>query len=294
MQHYSLDCPICQSFSRRLFQKEAFWIWRCRSCGHQFLDLETTAHHAAIVYGDDYFNGGGAGYPGYLGEADLICAHGRRYGQILNRYMKPGRMLDVGAAAGFVLQGLMQSGWQGAGIEPNHSMATYGRDCLKLDVRTGSFEQFQAQEQYDLVTMIQVIPHFWDLSQALKSAEKLTVPGGYWLIETWNRDSKLAKLFGESWHEYSPPSVLRWFAPEDLGLLAEQYGFEEVDRGRPQKWISGAHVKSLVGHKLSSMGVLRYARPLLRLIPDRLRLPYPSEDLFWVLYRKVDGTTSRP
>jgi SAM-dependent methyltransferase len=291
MQHYASDCPICQSFSRRLFQKEEFWIWRCRSCGHQFLDLETTVHHAAIVYGDDYFNGGGAGYPGYLREADLIRAHGRRYGQILSRYMKPGRVLDVGAAAGFVLQGLMQSGWQGAGIEPNDSMATYGRDCLKLDVRTGSFEQFQAQEQYDLVTMIQVIPHFWDLPQALKSAEKLTVPGGYWLIETWNRESRLAKLFGENWHEYSPPSVLRWFAPEDLGLLAEQYGFEEVDRGRPQKWISGAHVKSLVGHKLSSMGVLRYARPLLKLIPDRLRLPYPSEDLFWVLYRKVDGTT---
>ncbi|NJM46372.1 MAG: class I SAM-dependent methyltransferase [Alkalinema sp. RU_4_3] len=198
MQHYSLDCPICQSFSRRLFQKEQFWIWKCRSCGHQFLDLETTAHHAEIVYGDDYFNGGGAGYPGYLRDADLVR----------------------------------------------------GRDHLKLDVRTGSFEQFHAQEQYDLVTMVQVIPHFWDLAQALQSAEKLTASGGYWLVETWNRESKLAKFFGENWHEYSPPSVLRWFAPEDLGVLAEQYGFEEVDRGRPQKWISGAHVKSLVGHKL--------------------------------------------
>lgn len=281
-------CPICQSASDRYLQKEGFWIQACPQCGHQFLESSPSETHVAQVYSDDYFYGGGAGYPGYLAEAHLIRAHGRRYAKLLNRYTTPGHVLDVGAAAGFVLQGFVQSGWQGTGIEPNDGMAAYGREQLGLDIRTGSFEQLQPTEKYDLVSMVQVIPHFWDLHQALSTAKACTKPGGYWLIETWNRDSRLAKFFGPNWHEYSPPSVLRWFSPGDLRLLAEQYGFRQVDRGQPQKWISGAHIKSLAGHKLETMGGLRRLKWLLNLIPDRLRLPYPSEDLFWALYQKVE------
>ncbi|MBE9032530.1 class I SAM-dependent methyltransferase [filamentous cyanobacterium LEGE 11480] len=284
-----MNCPICQAPTTRQFQKATFWIRGCTSCQHQFLETHTNAEHVDAVYGDEYFDGGGAGYPGYLAESGLIRAHGRRYAKLLSKYMPTGCMLDVGAAAGFVLQGFVQSGWQGTGVEPNDRMASYGRECLGLDIRTGSFEQVEANDTYDLVNMVQVIPHFWNLNQALETASQATKPGGYWLIETWNRESRLAKFFGTNWHEYSPPSVLRWFSPSDLALLASQYGFREVDRGQPQKWISGAHVKSLVSHKLKTMGILRHCRILLKLVPDKLRIPYPSEDLFWALYQKDDG-----
>jgi SAM-dependent methyltransferase/ribosomal protein L37AE/L43A len=299
----SVTCTICQSQSRPRFQKAGYEIWQCQNCQHQFLETGAaadhatadcaiancaTADHVTAVYGDDYFEGGGAGYPGYLAEAPLIRNHGRRYAELLQQYCQPGHMLDVGAAAGFVLEGFVRSGWTGTGVEPNERMAAYGRTQLGLDIRTGSFELIEISTTYDLVTMVQVIPHFWGLRQALEAASRATKPGGYWLIETWNRDSRLAKFCGENWHEYSPPSVLRWFAPADLARLAQQYGFTEVARGQPQKWISGAHAKSLVRHKLRTMGCLWHLRGLLMLIPDQLRLPYPAEDLFWVLYQKAD------
>ena len=63
---------------------------------------------------------------------------------------------------------------------------------------------------YDLVTMIQVLPHFYDLHQALQSAADVTKPQGYWLIETWNRDSMSAKLFGSEWHEYKGCFILNF------------------------------------------------------------------------------------
>ncbi len=281
-----MRCPICQNSASRLFKKEEYWIQSCQSCHHQYVELQREPQHVTSVYGDDYFSGGGAGYPDYLAEADLIRDHGRRYAKLIQRYMKPGRQLDVGAAAGFVLQGFVQGGWLGKGVEPNDRMASHARTHLNLDVRTGSLEQLTAGERYDLVSMIQVIPHFWDLRQALEQASSATETGGYWLIETWNRESRMAKFFGQNWHEYSPPSVLHWFAPEDLGLLAGQFGFREVDRGRPQKWIKGNHVKSLLAHKLKSMGIGKLLLPFLGLIPNGLRIPYPSEDLFWVLYQK--------
>jgi hypothetical protein len=82
---------------------------------------------------------------------------------------------------------------------------------------------------------------------------------------------------------------LHWFSPSDLKILARQYGFEVVAQGRPQKWIAGAHVKSLLGYKLDSIPGGGLFKALLRLVPDRLKIPYPAEDLFWMLFQKVES-----
>lgn len=279
-------CPICRGNSRLLFQKYDYRIQGCDSCGHRFLDLTTGLDHVRQVYSDRYFQGGGAGYPDYVAEGQLLRRQGRRYAKILRRYMEPGQVLDVGAAAGFILQGLVDAGWQGEGTEPNETMAHHGRSQLHLAIQTGPLEQLQLSRQYDLVTLIQVVAHFYQLRQAFEVAAQATKPGGFWLIETWNRDSWTARLLGAHWHEYSPPSVLHWFSPRDLTQLAQQYGFERVAQGRPPKTITGAHAKSLLGSKLAEKAWSRPLTKLLALLPDRLHIPYPAEDLFWVLYQK--------
>ena len=79
----------------------------------------TGADHVRNVYGDHYFTGGGAGYPDYLADGELLRERGRGYARLIAGATTPGRVLDIGAAAGFVLQGLCDEGWRGAGIEPN-------------------------------------------------------------------------------------------------------------------------------------------------------------------------------
>jgi SAM-dependent methyltransferase len=281
-----MNCPICDAPTRRLFKKYGYWIRVCETCFHQFAELSPTLAHAEQVYGDEYFEGGGAGYPNYLGEAKILRSHSRRYSKILARYMQPGTMLDVGAAAGFILQGFTDGGWTGRGIEPNPRMAEYGRMHLGLPIETGTLEEFKTSDCYDLITMIQVIPHFFALKSALQTAEKVTKPNGYWLIETWNRESLMARIFGKNWHEYSPPSVLHWFSPSGLQNLTTQFGFREIARGRPSKWIQASHGKSLLGYKLKGSTLGKLAMKVVNLIPDDLSIPYPSEDLFWALYQK--------
>jgi SAM-dependent methyltransferase len=303
------NCPVCNRSSRFHFEKYQHSIYKCNHCHHEFVVKDLSAEHAAAVYGDDYFSGGGAGYPDYLTEAAILKAHGRRYAKLLRRYIpKPGRMFDVGAAAGFILSGFIQEGWQGAGTEPNGRMADYARTRLGLAIATGPLEQVsqaqvsQAQVSqspigngttqtdrqggYDLINLVQVLPHLYDLDSALQIASDMTRPGGYWLIETWNRDSWTAKLSGQGWHEYSPPSVLHWFSPDGVEHLGNRYGFTKVAQGRPQKWIGGAHGKSLVRYKVKDTPLEGLFNLLLNLIPDRLAVPYPAEDLFWILLQK--------
>lgn len=279
-------CVVCGAATRRLFQRHGYWIRGCTDCGHRAAEIRPSPAHVPEQYGDDYFFGGGAGYSDYLAEADLLRARGRQYGRLLNRHRTPGRVLDVGSAAGCILQGLVDEGWSGVGIEPNARCAEHARSQLGLDVRVGTLEQFDSPDCFDAVTMFQVVPHLADPAAALAAAAALTRPGGLWLIETWNRDSWTARLFGRRWHEYSPPSVLHWFSADGLTRLAARYGLHEVARGRPRRWISAAHAKSLLRYKVGDGDRSRVLSASLRLVPDRLHLPYPAEDLVWMMLCK--------
>ena len=153
-----MNCPICRSPSNRVFEKYGYWVCECKQCHHRFAEISTSADHTQRIYQDDYFYGGAAGYPNYISEAKILSSHGKRYSVLLNKFTAPGTVLDVGAAAGFILQGFQEGGWRGMGLEPNASMAQYGRSHLGIQIESGSLEQFTSREQFDLVSMIQVIP----------------------------------------------------------------------------------------------------------------------------------------
>jgi len=243
-------------------------------------------NHVASIYGDQYFFGGGAGYPDYLAEANTLRDRGRRYGRLLRRYRPCGALLDVGSAAGFILQGLCDIGWHGEGIEPNNTMAEHARREFGLPVKTSLLEELEDVGRYDAVTMIQVIAHFVDPSDALRRVARATKVGGLCLIETWNWRSVAARIFGRAWHEYSPPSVVHWFSPERVVRLAADLNYEMVSTGKVSKWIGRRHAQSLIRHAFDNSRIGDALANALSVIPSNVALPYPGDDLFWMLLRK--------
>ncbi len=279
-------CPLCGGVPVRLFEKQGHGIARCEDCGHRFAQIAVSDDHVESVYGDDYFLGGGDGYSDYLSESRLLRSHGRRYGELLKHFAPAGELLDVGAAAGFILQGLRDTGWHADGLEPNDRMAAFAREQSGLTVHTGSLETFETNRTFDAISMIQVVAHFVDPREAFARVADLLNPGGVCIIETWNVASWTARMFGKSWHEYSPPSVLHWFTPERLADLLAEFGLHQVARGRPSKWINAGHAASLLQHKLNHNTVTRWLSKPLGLLPEHLALPYFGDDLFWGVYRK--------
>lgn len=274
-------CPLCRSESKIAFTAKDFPVRDCLKCAHRFAEISTNGNHVAEIYSDEYFTGGGAGYSNYFAEGEMLRRRGRDYAKILSKFTMPGKILDVGAAAGFILKGFADEGWQGFGVEPNAAMAEHGREKLNLQIEQGDFENFDCAENFDAISMIQVAAHFHDPSRAFQNAFDLLKPNGFLLIETWNFKSLIARVFGKNWHEYSPPSVLHWFSPQTLTAFFKEIGFEKQAQGRPSKKISGGHAKSLLEYRLG-----KTFKPLLKIIPDYVNFPYPAEDLFWALYRK--------
>lgn len=281
------NCAICKSCLTNIFNINEYPIFECGKCSHrQTFPIEEKGHVESI-YSDHYFFDGGAGYPDYLQEGDLLKERGKKYAAILSKEgIKPGRVLDVGCAAGYLLKGFQESGWQGTGIEPNKAMADYGCAILGLNVINQPVENFSLDMEFDLVLLIQVIDHLIDPKRALSKVLNCVRGGGYALVEMFNYKSLTAKLMGRAWHDYIPPSVLHWFSPESLDLLLSGYGFQKVKRGRLIKMIKWSHGKSVLNHKMKELPGGKWLMKPMNLLPDDLTLPYPSEDLYYVLYQK--------
>lgn len=274
-----MNCAFCGDSGTTAFTAKGYGVLDCGRCGHRFAGVQVEDDHASSNYSDEYFHGGGAGYSDYSAEADLLRARGSMYAELIAPYTIPGEMLDVGAAAGYILKGFVDKGWSGVGLEPNGSMVEAGNRLPGVQLEQGTLETFSSARQFDLVSMIQVAAHFFDPKLSFEKAASLIKDGGHLLIETWDRGSLSAKILGKHWHEYSPPTVLHWYTKVWLDSYLEKLGLERIAGGRPSKKISGGHVKSLLRYRLGDIS-------LLNLIPERVQFPYPSEDLFWALYRK--------
>ncbi|MBX3427092.1 MAG: class I SAM-dependent methyltransferase [Pirellulales bacterium] len=281
-------CPLCHAAGSAVQWAEVHGlaVWDCKECSHRFAVAPCPAEHVAAIYDDAYFFGGGAGYADYLQSAAVLRRRGAYYARCMARHAKSGRILDVGAAAGYTLQAFVEAGWTGFGVEPNATMAAHARRESGVESLYGRLQEIPAGVEFDLVAMLQIVAHFADLQAEIRRAAAAVAPSGFLLVETWNHASFLARMQGRHWHEYNPPSVLHWFTPASLDRLMDSVDFEPIDGGRPRRQITGAHAKSLLAHVGRSSLLFRGAALGCRVIPDAWAIPYPSWDLFWRLYRR--------
>lgn len=297
-------CPICQASTERVFQTRGHWLRECAACVHRFTEYLSNSNHVHDIYDSNYFAGGGDGYDDYLVQSEPLIRRGEFYGRLAKERVRaardgseetaePRRVLDVGAAAGFVLEGYRRQGWDGRGLEPNQKMVDFANDRWELPLDCGTLEGVSGNETYDLISMIQVVAHFHDARSAFENAARLTKPGGYWLIETWDHRSLTAKIMGQSWHEYSPPTVLQCFSRSSLQKLAGQFGMQHVADRRTVKTINAGRAKALLEHKAKQSWFNRTAAFAVGVLPKRLNIPYLADDLFWMLLRKEPHGSNR-
>ncbi len=283
-QHHLLSQG--SKWEKILFEKNGYKIYECHKSGLRICKIVDSENHVSEVYSDEYFFEGKAGYPNYLNGKDHLYKYGKDYAQIISKYISPGKLLDAGSAAGFILKGFEDSGWQGEGIEPNNRMAEYGRNQLNLRITTGTFEKFESSQRFDLITMIQVIGHFYNIDEVLQNLKRLLNEKGYVLVESWNMKSIYARLMGKNWHEYSPPSVVRWFSDESLCNLFNLYGFELIAKGHPPKKINIKHALSLIEEKSFNFLFKKLIFAFLSKLFGKYNINYPPMDLKWYLFQK--------
>lgn len=266
------DTPVLPGQSPR-WHKDGYDIFHCRSCGLLFRGPLPTVADLESIYARDYFirdEGSDAdGYADYLSdEAEHRLTARRRVAQ-LSEAITPGRLLDVGSAAGFFMDEARSAGWDPQGIDVSPDMSAWGREKLGLDIATGLFQSADyPADSFDAVTMWDYIEHSIDPAADFANAARVLKPGGALMLSTGDAAALVARLSGRRWHLLTPRHHNFFFTVATLSRYLRPNGFEAITAKHPSAHYSLRYMAYKLGtmaprsRAVRSLGEWVAARPI--------------------------------
>lgn len=192
---------------------------RCRGCGHVF--LVRSARPEAAEYYADYYDGRNS-------TVDAITqARAREMLRGFERWVRPGRLLDVGCGIGYLMEAGAESGWDPVGVEISDAAVEVARargcqvhhgDYLDIPFDAGSF---------DAITMIEVLEHLDRPAQYLRKAARDLRPGGLLYLTTPNF-AGLGRRLSAGAHRIISTEHLNYFSQRTLTRVLDASGFRVV------------------------------------------------------------------
>ena len=147
------------------------------------------------------------------------------------RYKKGGRLLDVGAASGILLEQAAQLGFEGEGVEPSRSLAKSAQEA-GLKVHLGTFPHPAITGRYDVITLIDVIEHVPCPIPLLKDIGAHLKPDGVGVLTTPDIRSLVARMLGARWWHLRVAHI-GYFDRKTIRRALEAAGLELIEMTCP-------------------------------------------------------------
>jgi SAM-dependent methyltransferase len=242
IQSEGVRCLLCPGDEIRRLYPSLPKVLRCENCGLVFLHPQPDIAFLKQHYGEKYFTSRSSvevGYDNYLRDEENIKRSFRRRLKAIERYFeKPGKLLDVGCAAGFFLAVARERGWDPHGVEISDFAASYAQK-QGFDVLKGTLEEYPATAaSFDLVTLWDVLEHLKDPKESLKRIHSLLKPGGHLVLTTPAIDSWTNRIFRDKWMGFKDLEHLFFFSRETLKGLLVQCGFKVCSVRFEGKYVS--------------------------------------------------------
>ena len=141
------------------------------------------------IYAPDYFKAAAEdpadGYADYLADAERHREAARRRLSLVGRLTPArGRLLDIGAAAGFFVAEAIRAGWEAEGIDIAPHVVEWGRRELDVPLRLGGVSSVEGPGAFQVVTMWDYIEHSLDPAGELARSNELLADKGLVALST--------------------------------------------------------------------------------------------------------------
>jgi 2-polyprenyl-3-methyl-5-hydroxy-6-metoxy-1,4-benzoquinol methylase len=265
-------CVVCGGRLRPTRVKDGFALARCVTCGMLMRRVLPAREELEEIYAPEYFEFSPEnpvdGYANYVADAERHREAARRRLSLLDRFAHArGKLLDVGAAAGFFVDEARRVGWDAEGVDVAAHLVEWGRRELAVPLRVADLSSVTGDETYGAVTMWDYIEHSLDPAGELARSNDLLATGGLVALSTGDVDSLAARLFRSRWHLLTPRHHNFFFSARTLTRLLDRCGFDVEWVGHPGARYSLAHLayKALpvaVSERAASSRVAGYSLPV--------------------------------
>ena len=269
----SQKCPNCSPCGSRIFfvDPSGHRALQCLSCGLQFAEhYPDLAREETVIYGDRYFK---SSIEKREQREKIFETLLREIEAVLGN---TGRLLDVGAGEGTLLEAAARLGWSPEGTEVSSAMIQHARKTHRLPMHCGELEALPLEPRsFDAIVLNHVLEHVRNPRTTLEKAAALLRDDGIVRIEVPNHGSLSSRLKNvqsrlglkkKPWRHYSTDHHFWYFTPRTLRKTLETAGFVVLEMHAPAKqWgrksIADRALNRLYERLLWGGHLVAYAKP---------------------------------
>jgi SAM-dependent methyltransferase len=195
--------------------------------------------------------------PAYEAEDQQRRYTAKAYLAWVHRYCAaPGRLLDIGCATGTFACEAEQAGWQVTGLEASAWSLAYARHrCDNVTWVNALVETaVLAEEQFDVITVWDVLEHVASPTSTLRQLRRWLKPGGWLFLNLPNRASQVARLLGPHWVLLLREHVW-YFSPPTLQRLLNKTGYQLINTRPNHVHFSWANIAGRLGQYPGGLGL---------------------------------------
>lgn len=210
------NCNLCGSddfteyykqMDRRYLEtpRDVFRLVKCNVCGLIYLNPRPTKEYLQKFYPSSFYEPRKLGKQEQRGVLKTIIekfslaailkkqALKEKISVVKRHHSTPGKLLDIGSAAGEFLFAVKKEGWDVLGVDISKSMCdyvfrTYGIPCFNSDINELSVDDLKPSH-FNVVTLWATLAHLYDPKRALRLCHRVLKPGGKIVILTSSSDS---------------------------------------------------------------------------------------------------------
>jgi 2-polyprenyl-3-methyl-5-hydroxy-6-metoxy-1,4-benzoquinol methylase len=247
MSMETTPCEACDGrHFTRTFEKEGHTFYRCDRCMLERIDPQPSDATLSRVYGAHYYNGWDLRRNRDVVREMKMATFRRTIARV--GPLGPGsKILDCGAATGFLMEVAEEAGLDPYGVE----LSEFG--AAEIAKRFGADHVFQGQVEdarfpgigdgdFAAVFMCDFLEHVRRPADVLATAHRLLTPGGTLAICAPKLDSLTHRVMRSSWTHYKLEHLF-YFNADSLRRLLARAGFANCRELLPWKTMSLSYLR---------------------------------------------------
>jgi 2-polyprenyl-3-methyl-5-hydroxy-6-metoxy-1,4-benzoquinol methylase len=264
----TVACPICGAPATVAQRVPPAVYYGCPACETLFQHPMPTIEQMRAYVEAEYARGV---YTSYVAASNLKALTFATRAKRIAAKAGVGRLLDVGASAGFFVEQALMVGFDAYGLELSREAVASATPAVLPRLTVGDVNALvlEGTAPFDVVTAFDVIEHVFDPLAFLRDVRRIARPDALLVITTPDAGHVLRHVLRARWPMFQPMQHTVLFSRRSLKLALSEAGFVDIEIGPATKTLTADYLAGQLDMYVPA--AVRAYRTMAKAIPARLR-----------------------